>query len=161
VRITVTFEIYPMAGVKPEQFSEELLKMLAKYPGIQMVDFGQERRDRAGFTAEVRETAKSLVDLWNLGREKGHQIRLTEARVAKVQARLNDGFTAKELETVVLRLKNSEWHNGKNDRGWAASGPEWVLHTTEKVEQWLKKTEFRQKTYAEEIKDFFNRDGSR
>lgn len=84
-----------------------------------------------------RSVAESLMEIWNLGRPAREQSRLTPKRLAKIAARIKDGFGKEELETVVRRLKASGFHNGDNDRGWKAPGPEWVLNSTEKVEQWL------------------------
>jgi hypothetical protein len=81
--------------------------------------------------------ASHVVGLWNEGRKA--PIRVTRLRIAKITARLKDGFSEEQLLAVVSKLKDSGWHNGENDRGWRAPGPEWVLHTTERVESWLEK----------------------
>jgi uncharacterized protein YdaU (DUF1376 family) len=102
---------------------------------------------KEGLTTTLSEPPKTVgsdlvvevVELWNRTRKPAEKIRITPQRKAKVEARLKDKFTPEQLRDVVVRCRDSEWHQGKNDRGWKAPGPEWVLHSTERVEQWLAK----------------------
>ena len=97
------------------------------------------------FTKEERLRAEALaltvelVDLWNHGRADGSWIGVTPIRVSKVKARLGDGFTATQLRQAVASIKESEFHSGVNDRGWACPGPEWVFRSYEKCEEWVNK----------------------
>lgn len=85
--------------------------------------------------AETADTTTLLVDLWNENRNPFHKIRVTPKRRQKVAARLREGFTPAQLGTAVKNLIASAFHNGDNDRGWRAPGPEWVLNSAERVEQ--------------------------
>lgn len=87
--------------------------------------------------SDVRLVTLRVVGEWNVGRPDAQKVRITPKRVQKVKARLKDGFSDLQVLQVVARLKASPFHNGDNDRGWRAPGPEWVLNSTEKVEQWL------------------------
>lgn len=78
-----------------------------------------------------------LIDLWNYGKESKRWIKASEARLIKVGARLKDGFTREQLRAAIANIRQSEFHNGGNDRGWRAPGPEWVFHTRERTEQWV------------------------
>lgn len=102
---------------------------------------GKEQKDRGNGAPVPRDIAKALVDLWNYGRRDRDWIRLTPIRIRKVDVRLRDGFTEEQLRTVVMRLRESAFHQGENDRRWRAPGPEWVLASTERVEQWLAKND--------------------
>lgn len=83
--------------------------------------------------------AALAVDTWNKDLNPKSHIRVTPKRVAKARSRLKDKFSEEQLLSVAQKLRDSEWHMGGNDRGWRASGPEWVWHTTERVEEWLNK----------------------
>lgn len=85
----------------------------------------------------ARGVTERLVNLWNTGRTSGKTVRVTPKRLSKVRARLKDGFSEDELVLVVKKLLESAWHQGDNDRNWKAAGPEWVLASTEKVEEWI------------------------
>jgi len=87
---------------------------------------------------------QALVDLWNVGKAAKDWIRVTPKRIAKVQARLKDGFTEQDMALAVSNCLKSEWHQGVNDRGWRAPGPEWVLHTVERAEEWKNKPQSSQ-----------------
>lgn len=89
--------------------------------------------------ARARALVGKAIDLWNHGRAAGAWIRPTRQRETKALARLHDGFTEEQLITVLKALKESEWHQGGNDRNWRAPGPEWVWSSQERVEQWLAK----------------------
>lgn len=79
-----------------------------------------------------------LVALWNEAQQTS--VKVTPKRLIKVKARLKDGFTEEQLADVVAKLTKSPWHNGENQSQWKAPGPEWVLNTHERVEEWLNKT---------------------
>lgn len=87
----------------------------------------------------VRGVAQKLLDLWNHGRPEREWIKATRKREAKVAARLKDGFSEEQLVKAVVNCLESEWHQGGNDRGWRAPGPEWVLNSMERVEEWISK----------------------
>lgn len=96
----------------------------------------------SGVNSEIaRAVTVEAIAAWNADREPHHRIRVTPGRVAKVKARLADGFTREQILSVVERVKRSAFHTGANPRGWKAPGPEWALHTTERVEQWLSRPE--------------------
>ena len=103
---------------------------------------GADHADGADATSESRPEvvalAREVVDIWNDGREPSAKIRLTSKRLTKVGARLQQ-FTPDQIKDVVRKLKDSPWHQGHNNRGWVAPGPEWVLESVEKVEQWLRR----------------------
>jgi hypothetical protein len=99
------------------------------------------REEIAAIAAPVRELTDSLISLWNVGKADKEWIRSTPKRIAKVSSRLKDGFTPDQIKLAVSNCLKSEWHQGANDRGWRCPGPEWVLHTVEKLEEWLNKTE--------------------
>ncbi|MCE5263245.1 MAG: hypothetical protein LLG97_06900, partial [Deltaproteobacteria bacterium] len=86
---------------------------------------------------DARAVSDRIIGVWNEDRKDREKIRATPKRVAHVGARLRDGFTPEQLESVVRKLKASPWHSGENDRGWKAPGPEFVLRSTEKVEEWI------------------------
>jgi hypothetical protein len=88
---------------------------------------------------EARALAQSVVDIWNEDRPQAKHIRVTAKRVSHVNARLADGFTPDQIMSIARKLKASAWHQGKNDRGWKAPGPEWAFDSTEKAEQWADK----------------------
>lgn len=112
---------------------------------------GKNDKDIAATAAPLaREVTEDLIKLWNVGKAAKEWIRITPKRIAKTQARLKDGFTREQLYTAVGNCLKSEWHQGANDRGWKAPGPEWVLHTTEKVEQWIHKTSYSAPTMTKE-----------
>ena len=59
--------------------------------------------------------------------------RLTEKRVSKIQARL----ALADFTTCAKAIRNcgaSDWHRGKNDRGWVAT-LEWLFHSDERIEE--------------------------
>jgi hypothetical protein len=87
----------------------------------------------------ARAICQGLVDLWNVGRASREWISVTAKRVAKVQARLKGGLTEQDMRLAVSNCLKSEFHQGVNDRGWRAPGPEWVLHTIERAEEWKNK----------------------
>ena len=87
--------------------------------------------------SEASGVADVLIGIWNAGLPPAERIRKTPGRVTKVATRLKD-FSADQLSAAVRGLKASKWHNGENARGWRVPGPEWVLHSTERVEQFLK-----------------------
>lgn len=95
------------------------------------------KKEKPVGTPEGLAVTTRLVTLWNEGKPTEQHIRLTPKRRAKVEARLKDGFNAEQLARVVAALKASPRHNGSNENGWRAPGPEWVLENTERVEQWL------------------------
>lgn len=108
----------------------------------------QNRDERSDATAEATAPAapdpvlaitERLVNLWNTGRTTGKLARVTPKRVSKVRARLKDGFEETDLVLVVKKLLESAWHQGQNENKWKAPGPEWVLASTEKVEEWISK----------------------
>jgi uncharacterized protein YdaU (DUF1376 family) len=88
-------------------------------------------------TIGYRADTEALINVWNEGLEGRSRLRVTPGRVAKVRARLEDGFTLEQLTMAIRACKASPFHNGQNDRGWKAPGPEWVLHKTERVEEFL------------------------
>lgn len=88
----------------------------------------------------ARAICERLVDdLWNVGKPERERIMVTAKRVAKVNARLKNGFTEQDMRLAVSNCLKSEFHQGVNDRGWRAPGPEWVLHTIERLEEWKNK----------------------
>lgn len=59
--------------------------------------------------------------------------RLTEKRISKIKARL----ASADFTTCAKAIRNcgaSEWHRGKNDRGWVAT-LEWLFHSDERIEE--------------------------
>ena len=59
--------------------------------------------------------------------------RLTAKRVSKIQARL----ASADFTTCAKAIRNcgaSDWHRGKNDRGWVAT-LEWLFHSDERIEE--------------------------
>lgn len=97
------------------------------------------KEEIAADAAPARLLAKAVVDLWNAGKDSKDWIRVTPKRVAKVQARLNEGMTEQDIRAAVANILKSEFHQGVNDRGWRAPGPEWVLQSAEKAEEWKSK----------------------
>jgi len=65
--------------------------------------------------------------------------KLTPARRAKIRARLADGFSVEDLCSVVDYASESEFHQGRNDRGNRYDWLESILRSTERVEQHLEK----------------------
>lgn len=95
-----------------------------------------QRSEKEQRSTRAREVTQRLVELWNSDLPKGSWISVTPMRIGKVKARL-EKFTEEQLRLVVVRLKESAWHSGQGPSGWKAPGPEWVLWTTEKVEEWI------------------------
>lgn len=155
MKVSVTFECDSVDAAK--QFQMALSELVTHHPEIRISALGGEKRQRAPVSPHVRKLTEELIAVWNGDRHGHEKIRMTESRLAKVQARLNDGFQPHQLAEVVQKLRLSPFHQGDNDRGWCASGPEWVLHTAERVEQWLSKTERKVKSYADEVSDFFTK----
>lgn len=91
------------------------------------------------YSAVVEGVTNKIVEIWNEGRPAESRIRVTEKRLSKVSARLGDSppFTPEQICDIARRLKVSPHHNGRNDRGWHAPGPEWALESTERAEQWV------------------------
>ena len=87
----------------------------------------------------ARAICVELVNLWNVGKADRAWIKVTPKREAKVHARLRDGFTEQDMRLAVSNCLKSEFHQGVNDRNWRAPGPEWVLNTTERLEEWKNK----------------------
>jgi hypothetical protein len=82
---------------------------------------------------------------------------VTPLRISKTRARLADGFTAPQLMTVIERILADPWYRGQNDRKWSCPGPEWAIHSVERVEQWLRKQETKVETYADQVRSHFGK----
>lgn len=83
------------------------------------------------------DVAKGLVNYWRErvpGRKKS---RVTAKRVKKVQARLKDGFSPKEIRAAIDALAKSPFHNGENDRSTLYNDIELICRNTEKLEHWV------------------------
>ena len=127
----------------------DLEKLIPANKSIRKIDYVVEKSkgSRHG------EVTADLVAIWNTLTKS--TVTVTVGRTSKVRSRLDDGFTAEQLMEVVTKLAKSEFHNGQNDRQWSVPGPEWVLHSIERVQQWLRKTDKGTETYADQVKKFF------
>jgi len=63
------------------------------------------------------------------------EYRETKGREVKIALRLKT-YTFEQLEKALKTLASSDWHKGKNDRGWKAD-PEFLLRSDEQVDKWL------------------------
>jgi hypothetical protein len=60
---------------------------------------------------------------------------VTEGRVRKLGLRL-EKFSLSQILEALENLSLSEFHRGKNDRGWKAD-PDFLINSDEKVDKWL------------------------
>jgi hypothetical protein len=76
------------------------------------------------------------VEYW---RERtGHtRAKASRGRIAKVTARLRDGFTEAQLRLAIDGCTASEFHSGANDGGRAYDELTLIMRSTEKVEQFI------------------------
>lgn len=79
--------------------------------------------------------------------------RVTTGRRKKLKTRL-ETFSYEEIKKALYNLSRSEFHQGKNDRGWKAD-PDFLLRSDEQVDKWLNTGSGRkqQKTLAERLKE--------
>lgn len=59
----------------------------------------------------------------------------TDGRAKKLSQRLKT-YSFEQIKTALENLSTSDWHHGKNDRGWKAD-PDFLLRTDEQVDKWL------------------------
>ena len=80
-------------------------------------------------------------DVWNYYHEKisslGKARKKTEKKTKHIKARLDDGFTAEQLKTVIDNVFADEFMRGNNERGKEYLEIENFFRNTEKVEKWL------------------------
>lgn len=65
------------------------------------------------------------------------QPKASQKRLKPIRARLRDGFTVEQLDTVIARVAGSNWHLGENDQGRVYIEPETIFRNREKVDEWL------------------------
>lgn len=102
----------------------------------------------------INNTINNNVELNNLHEEicsifnrNNNSYKLTDKRKKTLRSRLKD--TGREnIINACKSIKKSEFHMGKNDRGWVAD-PYWCLSSYEKAEEWSNKTIVKPKTGIE------------
>lgn len=65
-------------------------------------------------------------------------IKITKGRITKINARLKD-FSEKEIIQSAHNLSKSEWHMGKNPNKQKYATVDFLIRSTEKIEEWLNK----------------------
>lgn len=65
----------------------------------------------------------------------GTSYKLTTGRREKFKQRLKQ-FTLEEIIIATKNLSSSQFHTGKNDRGWKAD-PDFLLRSDEQIDKWL------------------------
>jgi hypothetical protein len=102
----------------------------------------------------INNTINNNVELNNLHEEicsifnrNSNSYKLTDKRKKMLKSRLKD--TGREnIISACKSIKKSEFHMGKNDRGWVAD-PYWCLSSYEKAEEWSNKTIVKPKASIE------------
>lgn len=61
--------------------------------------------------------------------------RFTNGRLEKFRVRLKT-YTSEQIMIALHNLTQSDWHKGKNDRGWVAN-PDFLLRNDEQIDTWL------------------------
>lgn len=79
--------------------------------------------------------ALALVDYWRNTVPGRAGARTTPGRVAKVAARLRDGYTVEQIKAAIAALAASAWHNGENDRGQAYNDITFLCRSGEVLER--------------------------
>lgn len=64
--------------------------------------------------------------------------RATSGRIDKFKTRLKT-YSVEEIFEALVNLSTSEWHKGKNDRGWKAD-PDFLLRSDEQIDKFLNYT---------------------
>lgn len=86
--------------------------------------------------------------------------KLSDKRKKILRSRLKDNG-AENIIKSCKNLSRSEWHMGKNDRGWVAE-PYWVLTSYEKCEEWSnKKSKTTPLSHYKTVKEIFNQEDRR
>lgn len=83
-------------------------------------------------TPQVRE----VFDYWQrrLGKKAA---KLTSDRISKIQARLREGYTVKQIKVAVDSLASSAWHRGENDKSRAFDDITLICQSGSKLEGFI------------------------
>lgn len=139
-----------------ERFSTEFARITAgRIGGIKS---GEARRaKKQAQTAEDRVDTQWVAKLWNeccgtLPKVKA----MSQGRLRSLQARLKDFPKPETWQEAIDKIRESEFCNGKNDRGWKASF-DWLLQTQtiERVIEGKYDRLLKTKTFADKRQDKF------
>lgn len=121
--------------------------LVNKYDDYQVVDNKQITNEqqtnnkRTTTTKEYKEIKnintntelKEFLDLFNS--LFGSKYTQTAGRGSKLSLRLKT-YSFEQIKKSLENLSKSEWHQGKNDRGWKAD-PDFLLRSDEQIDKWL------------------------
>lgn len=84
---------------------------------------------------EGKEVKKIRIYISEFNKFFGSKYKPTGGRTKKLALRLKT-FSLEDLLKAMKNLSASDWHTGKNDRGWKAD-PDFLIRSDEQIDKWL------------------------
>lgn len=145
-------ELMELLGTDSKRYLMHELQRMAAGSGADLFEPGDPPHDAIGirvegacvyFTVgeakahhELVDVADRLIKLWLETTPGRSRCRVTKKRVAKVVARLREGFTEDGIATAIKRFAKSEWHAGKNPQGTLYNDITFLCRDAETLERW-------------------------
>ena len=90
-------------------------------------------------SSELNDSINKIFDYWKVTMNKNNSAKLTSARMTKIKARLNDGYTVDQIKEAISGCARSEFHMGKNDNGKKYNDIELICRDGKNIEQFSEK----------------------